>query len=451
MAGAGPNHREPFLSEDFNKSKPKLYITSEEEEEDFDQLTIEAWKTEGFDVEYFSMGNEKEYRTHLRALANQEMPACDTFGIVAYGEASSVCLDHFHIIDNNPSFKLCCLIAYYPTSIPDPRTRHPGGVHVLVHLAEGDEIIGIVKQTQMVAIQGKRRTVRRQIPHGMGTGGYVKYSYPTYSYPGVSSGFAENDLEEYDKISADLAWTRSLATARRAWRRDVNLERVHEENVQGKFFTQNLQKTMSTYTAKPTPYVTHVPTLTGGIGADELHDFYGHYFLHHNPGSLQLTLLSRTIGTDRVVDELHVAFKHTTEMPWILPGVPPTKKKVEILMVSIVTVRGGKLAHEYIYWDQASVLLQIGLLNPDLVPEKAKRRGVKRLPVVGREAAHRRLEGNEEGDDGEATNELIPDWYEDSDDDEEEIEDDEEEDGENEERTARWVKRLRRKITKRAK
>ncbi|KAK7997306.1 hypothetical protein PG989_005346 [Apiospora arundinis] len=435
MAGPGPNHNDPgFLSDDFPKSKPKLYITGEEEY--FDELTIAEWKNEGFEVEYISMGNGgKEYQSHLRALTNQDLGPCETFGIVAYGKAASECLSFFHVLDNNPSFKLCCLIAYYPTSVPDPRTRFPGGVHVLVHLAEGDETIGIVKQDQMVGIQGKKRTVKRQMPHGMGTGKYVKYSYPTYSYD-ADSGFAEQDMDEFDAISTDLAWTRSLATARRAFRRDVNLERVHEENVNAKYYTQNLQKTMSTYTANTTPNVTNMPTLTGGIGADELHDFYSHYFLHKNPKSLRLTLLSRTIGVNRVVDELHVAFRHTQEMPWILPGVPPTKKKVEVLVVSIVTVRGGKLAHERVFWDQASVLFQVGLLDPNLIPAPAKRRGVTKLPVIGREAAQRRLEGNEDGEDGEADNELIPDWYneddEDDDEEEEEEEDEDEEEGEGE-------------------
>ncbi|KAK8080410.1 hypothetical protein PG997_008228 [Apiospora hydei] len=430
MAGAGPNHNDQnFLSDDFPKSKPKLYITAEEDE--FDELTIAEWKNEGFDVEYFSLGNGgKEYQSHLRALANQDLGPCETFGIVAYGNAASQCLEYFHIPDNNRSMKLALLVCYYPTSIPDPRTKIPN-VDVVVHLAEGDETINIIKQDQMVGIQGKKRTVRRQIPQGMGSGRYVKYNYPTYSYD-ADSGFAEQDMDAYDKISADLAWTRSLTAARRVWRRNINLERVHEENVQGiQILHQNLQKTMSTYTANTTPHVTFVPTLTGGIDADELHDFYGHYFLHRNPASLQLTLLSRTIGTNRIVDELHVAFKHTEEMPWILPGVAPTKKKVEVIIVSVVTVRGGKLAHERVYWDQASVLVQVGLLDPNLVPDKAKRRGLKKLPVVGREAAHRRLEGNEDEDieDGEANNELIEDWVEEDEDEGEEQNEEEEGEG----------------------
>lgn len=125
-----------------------------------------------------------------------------------------------------------------------------------------------------------------------------------------------------------------------------------------------------------------------------------------------LTLLSRTIGVDRVVDEIHVQFKHTHEMPWILPGVPATNKKVEIIVVSIVTLRGGKLYHEHLYWDQASVLIQTGLLDPKLVPEAANKLGVEKLPVVGRAAARRLLSGSDGDDEGEADNALIPGWDE---------------------------------------
>lgn len=174
---------------------------------------------------------------------------------------------------------------------------------------------------------------------------------------------------------------------------------------------------MSTYRANKSPHVTYIPTLTGGIGAEELRRFYSELFISCNPATTKLTLLSRTIGADRVVDELHVAFKHTQEMPWILPGLPPTNKKVEILVVSIVTLRGGSLHYEHVYWDQASVLVQVGLLDPKVVPQKASERGVKRLPVVGKEAAERVLWGYDFDDEGEATNDLIPGWYEDENDD----------------------------------
>jgi hypothetical protein len=95
----------------------------------------------------------------------------------------------------------------------------------------------------------------------------------------------------------------------------------------------------------------------------------------------------------------------------MLPGVPPTNKKIEILMVSIVTIRGGRLYQEHVYWDQASVLVQVGLLDPKLLPQSAKDLGVEKLPVVGRRAARRVRKNRDASDDeGEADNELIPGW-----------------------------------------
>ena len=150
------------------------------------------------------------------------------------------------------------------------------------------------------------------------------------------------------------------------------------------------------------PSVNHIPTLTGGIGRKDLHRFYRDYFIPGNPPSLKMQLLSRTVGTDRVVDEMHVSFRHTQEVPWMLPGVKPTDKEVEVALVAIVCIRGGKLHQEHIYWDQATVLAQIGLLDPKLVPGGQV---AKRLPIVGREGARKVV------DEGSAeSNRLIPGW-----------------------------------------
>jgi len=145
--------------------------------------------------------------------------------------------------------------------------------------------------------------------------------------------------------------------------------------------------------------------MTGGIGRDELARFYGDFFIPHNPPSFVMCLISRTIGVDQIVDELHVGFKHTKEMPWILPGIPPTNKKVEIVIVSIVCLRGGKLYHERLYWDQASVLFQTGLLDPKEVPGTLKDQGVGILPVAGAEAAQKVVD-----EESEPGNEMIDDW-----------------------------------------
>lgn len=145
--------------------------------------------------------------------------------------------------------------------------------------------------------------------------------------------------------------------------------------------------------------------MTGGNGPAELKRFYANYFLANAPPSLHMRLLSRTIGVDRIVDELYMQFKHTCQMSWILPGVAPTNQKVEIVVVSIVGMRAGKIWHERVYWDQASVLFQVGLLDPDDVPKEAKEKGLEMLPVSGSEAARKIMDvESEEGND------MIDDW-----------------------------------------
>lgn len=347
--------------------------------------------------------------------------------------------------------KLGLLIAYYPSRIPDPLGRFPSNIQALVHLA-GSEV-GLVKHSQMVGIQGKRRVVKRVLDPGIGVGKINKFAYESYTY-NADPGFAEHDIEEYDKISADLAWGRSLSVARKAFNRSwPKIELLVDENhqgksakcrrcdrrsvlpltVKGKFHTRNLQNVLSSYVTHKDPNVTYFPTLTGGVGADDLQRFYNDYFIYANPPSLRMTLISRTVGTDRVVDEMHVAFKHTHEIPWMLPGVPPTGKRVEVMVVSIVSVVAGRLFSEHVYWDQASVLFQIGLLDPALLPKKARKLGAEELPVVGRDAARRVLRGMGETEDGQADNELIPGWYPDTEESEEDDEDDESDEEEEEE------------------
>jgi carboxymethylenebutenolidase len=142
------------------------------------------------------------------------------------------------------------------------------------------------------------------------------------------------------------------------------------------------------------PYVNHIPTMTGGVGYRQLKRFYQHHFVQSNPPDTTLIPLSRTIGANQVVDEMLFCFTHTCEIDWMLPGVPPTGKRVEIPLIAIVKFRGDKLYHEHIYWDQASVLVQIGLLDP------------KGLPVAGVETARKLL------DETLPSNTLMPRWRE---------------------------------------
>ncbi len=139
-----------------------------------------------------------------------------------------------------------------------------------------------------------------------------------------------------------------------------------EAHCRQEFETRDVDATMATMV--PDPYVNHIPTMTGGVGHDALKRFYKYHFIGGNPPDTTLTPVSRTVGRDQLVDEFIFSFTHTSAVDWMLPGVPPTNKRVEVPFVAIVGFRDRKVAHEHIYWDQASVLVQIGLLNPDGLP-----------------------------------------------------------------------------------
>jgi len=127
-------------------------------------------------------------------------------------------------------------------------------------------------------------------------------------------------------------------------------------------------------------YVNQVPVMTGGYGKPALRQFYSRDFIPSMPPDTTITPVSRTVGENQLVDEMIFSFTHTQKIPWMLPGVPPTERRVEVPLVVIVHFRDGKLAHEHIYWDQASVLKQIGLLTDES------------LPAVGAETARKLLD-----------------------------------------------------------
>ena len=137
-----------------------------------------------------------------------------------------------------------------------------------------------------------------------------------------------------------------------------DLVALWEAHCRSEFETRDVDATMATMVRRP--YVNHVPTMTGGFGHDELKRFYKHHFVDANPDDTRLIPVSRTVGETSIVDEMLFCFTHTREIDWMLPGVPPTGRVVEVPLVAIVQFEGDKVAHEHIYWDQASVLVQIG-------------------------------------------------------------------------------------------
>ena len=148
------------------------------------------------------------------------------------------------------------------------------------------------------------------------------------------------------------------------------------------FATRDASATMKTMVAEP--YVNHIPTMTGGVGQKALHHFYATHFIPKLPPDTKLVPISRTIGHNRLVDELVFCFTHSCEVDFLLPGVAPTNKYVEVPLVAIVTFEGDKIANEHIYWDQATVLVQIGLLDATNLPvagiETARKLQDKTLP-----------------------------------------------------------------------
>ena len=155
----------------------------------------------------------------------------------------------------------------------------------------------------------------------------------------------------------------------------TDLGAAFDDHMRAEFVDRDLDATMRTMVADPR--LTHVPTLAGGDGFAGVRDYYRDHFIGHWPADTRVVPVSRTVGPDRVVDELVLCFTHDVPMDTYLPGVPPTGRYVELPHVVVVDFQDGKVAAERIYWDQASLLAQVGLLDPAT------------LPVIGAEQALR--------------------------------------------------------------
>jgi len=170
-----------------------------------------------------------------------------------------------------------------------------------------------------------------------------------------------------------------------------DLGAVFDAHVRAEFVDKDVVATMATMTSEP--YLTHVPTMTGGTGRAEVESFYREHFVGHWPDDVEVKSISRTVGENRVVDELVVSFTHDREMRVFLPGVAPSGRKVVLAHVVVMGFdEAGRVAYEHIYWDQASLLVQVGLLDPKL------------FPVAGAEQARRLL------DPRQPANEMIAHW-----------------------------------------
>jgi len=263
-------------------------------------------------------------------------------------------------------FKPDCAVGYYGVSIEKSLDEAKNlSSPLLLHIAGADQFCPPEAQAQIHAALDSTPLAT------------------IHDYPGHGHAFGRVGGEHYDPAATELANLRSLeffvsqlagtgiASAQQT------LSTRWDEHVKYEFATRNTDHTLETMVVDS--YVNHVPVMTGGVGHDELREFYSQRFIPQMPPDTAMTPVSRTIGVDRVVDEMVFEFTHTSKMDWMLPGVEPTGKHVKVALVVIVHFRDGKLAHEHIYWDQASVLAQLGLID------------ASKLPVAGVESAEKVL------------------------------------------------------------
>ncbi|KAI0968461.1 hypothetical protein F4678DRAFT_464528 [Xylaria arbuscula] len=210
-----------------------------------------------------------------------------------------------------------------------------------------------------------------------------------------SASFVLPSSRDFHYNSASVSHTRSLSFLRPALGGPIfDLEAIWDEHTEYEFATRSVAQTMGTMVDEP--YVNHVPVLTGGMGRDALTTFYRERFIFRNPEDAALELVSRTVGVDRVVDEFVCSLTHDRVIDWLLPGVPPTHKHLRIPFTSVVNIRGDRLYHEHIHWDQGTALAQAGLLPsylpfpyalPDGRTPAPGKRFEYRVPVAGAETA----------------------------------------------------------------
>ncbi|MEN3974955.1 dienelactone hydrolase family protein [Emcibacter sp. SYSU 3D8] len=235
--------------------------------------------------------------------------------------------------------------------------------------------IGAIRCPVVLHIPGKDKMCPPEAQAKISAAFEGKPGFAAFVYPDADHVFAAPARPQFDKPATMMAYSRTLTVLRGAIGPVYDLGALWDAHCYYEFGTRDVDATMATMVAEP--YVNHIPTMTGGVGHDHLKRFYKNHFVHANPDDTRLIPISRTIGADRVVDEMLFCFTHTREIDWMLPGVAPTGKYVEVPLIAIVCFRGDKLYNEHIYWDQASVLVQIGKLDPSL------------LPVAGRETARK--------------------------------------------------------------
>jgi len=304
--------------------------------ETLDPLPLQKWAEEGFVVAELRLSSSSDLRDQVRlateALAKHDKCSSKSrFAAIVYHPASFPSLNS--VIDESSEIVAVVSFGALTTACKKPR---------LYHLAEKPDPLAAAKAP----------VVENEMVHRYGN---VK-----------SASFVLPGHADFVASAAAVSHSRSIAFVKKhldgPW---FDLEAIWDEHTAFEFETRNVEDTMATMVQEP--YVNHVPTLTGGVGRAKLSVFYRDHFIHSNPDGTDLDLISRTVGVDRIVDEFLFCCKHDRVIDWLLPGVPPTGKDLRIPFTAIVNIRGDRLFHEHIAWDQLTVLFQLGLM-PEYLP-----------------------------------------------------------------------------------
>ncbi|KAI1942303.1 hypothetical protein LOZ57_005327 [Ophidiomyces ophidiicola] len=341
-----------------------------------DPAPQQKWAEEGYAVAQIELStklDELSLKDAIRTAANglTALSECETengFGLILYDSSVIVLdgnLDHVALSLLLQSVTIRAIVTYGPFL--------PLSISQLVHLP------------------------------GPGAQDSTEPNVKIHKYPETSSPyFIIPKHRDFIASSAAVAHTRTLTFLKSKLGGPVfDLEAIWDEHTYFEFGDRSVARTMGTMVQEP--YVNHIPTMTGGIGRERLTNFYRYHFIWNNPKDTRLDLVSRTVGIDRVIDEFIFCFTHDEVIDWLAPGIPPTGQAVRLPMVSVVNIRGDKLYHEHIWWDQACLLRQLGLL-PDYLPfpyalpngnvPAEGKRFEYRLPVSGIECSEKLADEN---------------------------------------------------------
>ncbi|KAJ5745663.1 hypothetical protein N7520_010845 [Penicillium odoratum] len=380
---------------------------------DFDPEIIRRFRAEAFEVEYLPFQCTGDVEKDRKALENKvqmredDLETRERFAIVAYNRPAYYLLVSHHLTtsNTNPFPRLCALIAYYPLSAAD--------IHVNT-ASQSQCCKPACAETESIFQPGPSATflpIQIHIPGEvadttfwpwitLSSEGDVTYKKRhrchVFTYPDSHPGFAQyrhptTQSEKdsvHDDVSSGLSWSRTLGCLRRAFGVGSNwpvigIETIWEEywqkllvqldqsEVRGGDMSRSAIEIMSGRGENQDEEglsIECIPTRAGGCDPPSLRSFFEHTFIPTGPASQHIRLLSRTVGSDKIVDEIRFSFCHSSEMPWLLPGIEPTDRDISVDIVVVASFCADRIVRQSLYWDQADVLLQAGVLDSGLVP-----------------------------------------------------------------------------------